>query len=68
MKSYKVRVVTDVLISFDDDRATSNNAQHVAEDCLGLRARIGDTGISEAGRWIVEPVARVVQKIKEVEP
>jgi len=65
MKSFKVRVVTDVLISFDDDAATPDDAEHVAADCLNSRAQIGASGLSKRGRWEVRPILREVTKVKK---
>lgn len=67
MKSFKVRVVTDVQIDFDSDDATEDDARHVADGCLTADAGIADSGVGARGWWKVEPVMREVTKVKEVE-
>ena len=51
MQRFLVRLVHEVVIEFDDDRATEKSARHVAERCLSGRAYVGDSGVSKSLGW-----------------
>ena len=62
-----VRLVHEVEIIFDDDRATEKSARHVAERCLSHRAFVGDSGASKTlGWWHAKLREATVEAVREV--
>lgn len=51
MIRFRVRLIHEVVIEFDDDRATEKSARHVAESCLSARAYVGESGASRNLGW-----------------
>lgn len=69
MKLFRVRLVQDLTISFEDDRASVVSAEHVATKCWGARSLVGDLGLSKSlGRWTARLEGAEVESIKEGKP
>lgn len=68
MKRFRVRIVHELEIEFDDDRATEKSARHVAERNWNSRAFVGELGVSKTlGKWTTRLVGARVDAICEEE-
>jgi hypothetical protein len=67
MKRFRVRLVEEVTIEFDDERATEKSARYVAEKCWTLQAIIGARGSSRTvGNWNTALESAEITEIREV--
>lgn len=63
-----MRIVHELEIEFDDDRATEKSARHVAERNWNSRAFVGELGVSKVlGQWRTRLVGARVDAIREEE-
>jgi hypothetical protein len=65
MKRFKVRIVTDILIRFDSDDVTEDDAREIAYNCQTARAMVAFDGVRKSGHWEASRVAREVTQIRE---